>query len=234
MTRRLFIEKPLSSPAAKERVDDGVGGFGKPLCPVESCRLRLGLPFVLPARLFLQLTSQALLGARLEAAVQGTGYPKANGETPEPSLRLCFFDVERLLTEALDFEPGKTLVSDGLLPIAGCGRRTAGVVLVSFACDDGAYALSYIDPEAPATALTENEKRGAIATRPLIHASGVRLNLENVLELARACPGAALRRRVLRKRRGRSLPNSADPSRPRAAKRLGAETTTSRTLDLFH
>jgi hypothetical protein len=214
-------------------------GLGEPLCSAEACRLRLELPVTFSTHLLAQLGARALLGAGLELSVRDTSAREGFGETAksaETALRLCFFDVERLLVEALDFEPGKTLIAHGLLPIAGCGQRTARVYCVPLEAGPGPYLLSYIDPEAPDSVHQTRNPNETLATQAPLHVSGTALSLDNVLDLAIGCPGASLRRRLLRKKGARRLQqaNAAQtPMRVRAQKRDDASAT-SGTLELFH
>jgi hypothetical protein len=175
-----------------QRAVAGWGGYR--LGPGDLGRLRLTLPVALPDWLVRQLTAVPWLGAHVELDVD------AQTARPEP-LCLCLFDVDRLLLEALEHEPGKSLLASGFLALGGCGRR--GITT---------YAVALAGQESPLVSSNPGFRTLAEAPPPVLRCAGVPVTLTTLSTLGRPSPSASLRQRLPRRRSA----GSRMPTRARA------------------
>ncbi len=81
------------------------------------------------------LTSLPIAGARVRVTLKGAG----SAVSPDGNVSerwVGFFDAERMVEEALRPAAYALSSSQGLLPIAGCGRRGAALYLVAVGAND--------------------------------------------------------------------------------------------------
>jgi hypothetical protein len=199
---------PVKTP--KARSDSGTSTKGRCLAPAELARLRLVLPLRLPDFLVEQLTKEPLLGAQFEVPVT----PEMSALVPKlrlagvaarqesavhaETLVLACFDVPRLIAEALDFQPGATLLAQGFLPFAGCGLRGTALYFVALGGREKTLVpgeLHFIDAS-----------WDSLAPRPLLGRNGSPLRLNELLSIAVNAPQASLRQRLKKKLPSRSRP----------------------------
>jgi len=93
---------------------------GETLSQAALSRLCLTLPGPLPPWLVGELRKRRLLGGGVRIAA-------ANGTLHT----LALFTAERIVEEALDYDPGRSLYAEGWLPVADSGRGSRTVYLVA-------------------------------------------------------------------------------------------------------
>lgn len=194
--------------------------MGRCLAKAELARLRLTLPVSLPDFLVHRLSTEPLLEARFDlpgfSSPSGASQPTRRRMEAQGGLSLVCFDVSRLLSEALDFEPGASLLAEGYLPFAGCGRRGTTLFLVT---------LRASSTSQPGEVHTVEGQKGARPS-PLSKPDGGRLRFDELLAHARATAHASLRQRLRKKR-----PARAGMPRRREGERTAR--TKAATLSLF-
>ncbi len=159
------------------------------LARADVARLRLSLPF--------ELDDGALQA--LQALRPGAGYEMVRGGASDDAelIQLVIFDLTRMLDEVSSFSPGKQLVADGWVPIAGCGNR--GLCLYLIQLQDGLAARlhRYTGPQSEAPELED-----------------LQLTLLDLLQCGTPKSGLRLRRRIPRRQALPALPKARARSKP--------------------